>query len=676
MKQCPRCQREYPNNRAKCAKDGTKLVPVTTGQDLTGRHLENKYLIERLLGKGAMGVVYLATHSTVGHRVAVKVLHPNLVDDRQSIERFKREAQAAALIHHPNAVTIHDFGETEDNVVFLVMEYLSGPSLARLIEQEGQLPPSRALGILKQVCSALDAAHRRGVIHRDIKPENIVVETTHDQQEFVKVVDFGIAKLEEGSTQLTKTGTTIGTPDYMSPEQIQGLELDARADVYSLAVVAYEMLCGKLPYEGTTAMAITVKHLLEPPKSLRQFAPHVSPELERVVLGAMNKEKELRPASAMEFYQQLERASATQRYETSRLPADVPLDKTAMLSDASLAKPLTDSALAAPVPEATVRLGSREAIAVFSPPSSPAEGSPRATLESLSTETEPSLRTVSAPLVAPRSSVAKYAVAGLIVAAIAASGWFGYQQLFTKMPAAEPAGNASTPAGPTAAAEVSGMIFIKGGPFVMGFGDKNEAWGPAYRTSVRDFYLDKYEVPFREFRQFVEQSGYRAEGNWKEYDLPGGKDDFPVVGVTWDDAAAYAKWRGKRLPTEAEWEFAARGSDGRQYPWGDVWKDDATNFYVNKESQAVPVTGLKNDVSVFGVFGLAGNVSEWVADTVYSYPESTFRPPSNLRQNRIFRGGSFELEKDKCHTYWRGSYAASYADRSTGFRCASDTAPR
>lgn len=631
-----------------------------------------------MLGKGAMGAVYLATHSTVGHQVAVKVLHSNLVNDRQSVERFKREAQAAALIHHPNAVTIHDFGETEDHIVFLVMEYLPGPSLARLIEQEGMLSPAKTLGILKQVCSAIEAAHRRGVIHRDLKPENIVFDRAHDRQEIVKVVDFGIAKLEEGSTHLTKTGTTIGTPDYMSPEQIQGLELDARADVYSLGVVVYEMLCGKLPYEGTTAMAITVKHLLEPPKSLRQFAPHVSPELERAVLAAMNKEKESRPASAMAFYELVERACASQRYETSCIAADVPvLEKTEMLSEADI--PGISPRLEPGAPEPTARLepGQLTATPAGHAPKDSPPGPGRSTIGSPSIETEPTLKTVSAPLPKRRSPALTYAIVSVIVFTVVAGGWIGYEKLFTKIP--EPGRSSeppSKPASDTATSPASGMILIKGGAFVMGFGDRNEPWGPAHRATVSDFYIDKYEVTFRDYRQFVQQTGYMAEGKWKDFDLPGVKDNFPVVGVTWNDAQAYAQWKGKRLPTEAEWEFAARGSDGRLYPWGDVWKDNGTNYFVNQESQPVPVTNLPNDAGPSGVFGLAGNVSEWVADIVSSYPGSTFQLPAREGVNRVFRGGSFDLEKDKCLTYWRGSYSPKYSDRSTGFRCASDTPPR
>ncbi|MBI4469252.1 MAG: SUMF1/EgtB/PvdO family nonheme iron enzyme [Acidobacteria bacterium] len=660
MKRCPKCEREYSVKRAKCPEDGTKLVPVPTGKDLSGRHLDNKYKIEKLLGEGGFGAVYLATHSTIGHSVAVKVLNPTLATDRASVERFKREAQSAALIHHASAVTVHDFGETEDGLVYLVMEYLPGQTLAQLIEAEGPVSPEYALKIMRQVCGAIEGAHRKGVIHRDIKPQNIVFDMTHEPDVVVKVVDFGIAKVEEGRTPLTRSGMAIGTPSYMSPEQIMGHELDPRSDVYSLGILVYEMLSGQLPYEGTTPMSVAVKHLNEAPRSLRQLAPGISPDVERAVLRAMSRDREGRPKSAMEFFEQFEKAvTAPAETRTSAAAAHAVGETRAIdISDELLQG---DSA------------GAQSNMASFEPPSTPGSRPPEpggllSAPPGWGSPTPEVAPGISAGDRRPRKMV--YLVgAALILAGIAAlavlrtldSGTEGRRFVGGLEPA-------------TFSAAPPGMILIKGGDFPMGFGGPAEPWGPEHTVRVGDFYLDTYEVTFREFKEFSDASGYRAGGDWLKYYSPGSNEEFPVVGVSWHDAQRFAQWKHKRLPTEAEWEFAARGPSGYNYPWGNAWKDRlADTFEVRgKQGRAEPVTAFPTDVSVSGIRGLAGNVSEWMADSAGSYPGNSVPLPSEDQGKRIVRGGSFELRKESALAYWRGAYPPDYADQSTGFRCAAD----
>ena len=266
-------------------------------KDLAGRVIADKYRIEAKLGAGGMGFVYRATRLLIDDEVAIKILHSGVTDPRAG-DRFQREARAAARLKHPNVVTIHDFGITDDGMQYLVMELVEGDSLRRIIEQQGVIVPSTAVEITRQVCDALDDAHQHNVIHRDIKPDNIVVKATVNGL-WVKVLDFGIAKLRDDlAGNLTQTGSILGTPHYMSPEQCLGEELDSRSDIYSLGIVVYEMLTGTVPFHAPSSSAVVVQHVMQPPPALRSLNPAISPAIEFVVLNALNKQREARPQTA------------------------------------------------------------------------------------------------------------------------------------------------------------------------------------------------------------------------------------------------------------------------------------------------------------------------------------------------------------------------------------------
>lgn len=265
---------------------------------LLGRTIEGKYRITSKLGAGGMGAVYRTQRLLIGDDVAVKILHPQHVSEPQATERFRREAQAAARLKHPNAVSIYDFGVTGDGLVYLVMELVEGQSLREIIKQQGPLTPSAAAEVINQVCAALDEAHRRQIVHRDLKPDNILVKPMLNGLR-VKVLDFGIAKLRDLTAgNLTQTGSVMGTPHYMSPEQCLGEELDSRSDVYSLGVVLYEMLVGVVPFNSPTSTAVVVQHVNQAPASLRTMNLSISPAVEAVVLHALAKKREDRPQSA------------------------------------------------------------------------------------------------------------------------------------------------------------------------------------------------------------------------------------------------------------------------------------------------------------------------------------------------------------------------------------------
>jgi serine/threonine-protein kinase len=274
------------------------------GDPLLGSTIEGKYRIDAKLGEGGMGAVYSASRLLIGDVVAVKILHAEQ-NDPKAADRFRREAQAAARLKHPNAVTIHDFGITSEGLQYLVMELLEGQSLRQIIKQDGPLPPPVAAEITTQACAALDEAHQRHIVHRDIKPDNIIINSTIAGLR-VKVLDFGIAKLRDDlASHLTQTGSVMGTPHYMSPEQCLGEELDSRADIYSMGIVLYEMLCGRVPFNSPVSTAVVVQHVNQPPQSLRTINLGISPQVEAVVFHALEKRRDARPATAGAFAQEL-----------------------------------------------------------------------------------------------------------------------------------------------------------------------------------------------------------------------------------------------------------------------------------------------------------------------------------------------------------------------------------
>jgi serine/threonine protein kinase len=275
-KVCPQCSTEYPQDQSFCPKDGSTLRSVNAGGDLVGSIIADRYRVTKKLGEGGMGAVYLAEHVKMGRQCAVKVMNPGMASDPDAISRFNREAANASRINHPNVCAVYDFGETADGIIYLAMEFIEGPSLSKVIEDLGALPPIRAAEINRQAAEALSVAHDMGIVHRDLKPDNIMIAKGRDGSDIVKVVDFGIAKAGNAENQkVTKTGMVVGTPEYMSPEQLSGDKLDGRSDTYSLGLVAFNMLTGKLPFPGETLQETMVLRLTDRPKTLGEMKSDV-----------------------------------------------------------------------------------------------------------------------------------------------------------------------------------------------------------------------------------------------------------------------------------------------------------------------------------------------------------------------------------------------------------------
>ncbi|MBC7931313.1 MAG: protein kinase, partial [Rubrivivax sp.] len=335
---CPNCQQPMREGAQFCTHCGTRTISgrdslnesvptiehaektggggsetVVDKDPLLGRVLDGKYEIVAQLGAGGMGAVYRARRVLIGDEVAVKVLHTKFVNDETLVERFRREARAAAQLQHPNVVTIHDYGEARgrEGFAYIVMELVRGESLRDLLRREGKFDARRAVSLMRDVCAGVAAAHRRGIVHRDLKPDNVIVIPADEDsaQERVKVVDFGIAKLRDmaADNTLTAAGAMVGTPFYMSPEQCKGESLDARADVYSLGALLYEMLAGTPPFNAPTLTGIIIQHISHPPPRIPQDLG-VPPPLQAAIERALSKEPDSRQSDAGELSREIQSA--------------------------------------------------------------------------------------------------------------------------------------------------------------------------------------------------------------------------------------------------------------------------------------------------------------------------------------------------------------------------------
>jgi eukaryotic-like serine/threonine-protein kinase len=669
LKKCNSCGSIFPSNLSFCLNDGNPLVQPET---LIGIVLDGRYRLDGLIGTGGMGDVYRATHVHLDTEFAVKLLKPELVANQTAIKRFRLEAKAAGRIHHPNAIKVTDFGVTPERIVYLVMEIVDGQSVRDLIHHEGAIDYVRTINIVRQVCSAVEAAHRSGVIHRDLKPDNILLEkVTHFER--VKVGDFGIAKLKETNPDalLTLAGTLIGTPQYMSPEQCQGKTLDPSSDLYSIGIILYEMLTGVVPFDGDSALQVVVKQLHDPPQPIRELSPHVPASLAQIVMRALEKEPRSRHTSAAEMNEELKKVlemagevealSFTDQLATMRMPPPslrTPVDS-GVKTDGEKPKSLEDD----PPPSyerETALISPSEAVA-FERVTKPNDKvtTPQDSLqEKLNEDASPRRRRI------PLYALAAALLVALTVIIIIKQLGGNEETLRQETPRQE-----TTPPTPP-----EGMVYIPGGKFIMGSDNGEPYEGPAIEKDVKPYFIDKYEVTNQDYKKFVAARSYRVPSNWK---LNGSYDPdeatYPVTFVTWEDARAYAAWANKRLPTETEWEFAARGGNkGFLYPWGNEWQEGYANLNRKGATKASPISSFEKDISPFGVFDMAGNVYEWVEDFF------TYGYRGEIDQSvRVFRGGSYFTPPVKSLNTKRWSdfpddKLPEVSKRLIGFRCAKD----
>ncbi len=748
-------------------------VPVAIGMQ-SGRVLGGRYKLERCIGSGGMGEIYRARRMHIGDTVAVKVLRADVVENEKSRQRFYREARAAAMLHHPNAVVIHDFGEDDDGTAYIVMELLVGRSLRQLLVDEGSINALRAYGIIRQACAALDAGHRNGIVHRDIKPDNIVLLDSNDGADHVKILDFGIAKLRDTALdtlsveqRLTNVGAIIGTPHYMAPEQCQGEEADARSDIYSAGVVLYELLTGVAPFLAKTPTGVAIKHVTEKPRPLRELNPNIPEPVEQVVLRALEKDPNARPQTALELAREFETALADetgtlrlrpssgqpevdtlrlpksgeagvsqkvpesphqpiaaappQSYETAISPStgqlkqsgDAATDQLKQDKEAAteLLKPSADTAeqqiatsglrtQAMPQTELIEQTQAPRPAEKEKPGPAPATIPQPAQRAAVATPAPPRPAKAPAPSKPAAVPAAKSKTPLLIGAGAVVIGLIGLAAwLFVSSGSqTETASTATTAASPVASVEPSpsatsaypevaapeGMVYVLGGTLRVGRDDGEESEQPAHVVTIKPFFIDRTEVTNEQYQKFITEMGYAAPPSWKDNRFPDGADALPVTDVTWEDAVAYATWAGKRLPTEEEWEFAARGSDDRRlYPWGEEWIADAANVKAgaNDQRQLAPAGQFPKGASPFGALDLSGNVWEWTASDFLAYPGGKITPRPGYANLKVIRGGSYDtIAKDATATF-RTGWPATRKDfpnpkdidySRTGFRTAQD----
>jgi serine/threonine-protein kinase len=338
---CPSCWRSFPSRASFCASDGTPLlralpntgksdakeidrgqplaqIPATglqvkktinqnlLGSEFVGTTLDDRYRIETIIAEGGMAILYRAHQIGMDRTVAIKVMLPTFAANSQAAERFAQECKLAARLNHPNIVSVYDVGFIGPRQPYLVMEYIDGISLSRELSDNGPPPLSNAITIIGQVLKGLEEAHGAGIIHRDLKPDNILLQKKSHRSDWVKIVDFGIANLADRSKRLTKTGSFIGTPAYMAPEQFRGKAIDTRVDLYSVGIVLFEVLTGDIPFDGETPDVVMMRHLIDEPPSVSQIRPSVSPQLDALLKKALAKDPADRFQTAGEFGEALE----------------------------------------------------------------------------------------------------------------------------------------------------------------------------------------------------------------------------------------------------------------------------------------------------------------------------------------------------------------------------------
>ncbi len=668
--------------------------PSGTGVS-AGRVLGGRYRLDALIASGGMGEVYRSTRLHIGDEVAVKVLRSELVDNATTRERFQREAQAAARLRHPNAVIIHDFGEEPDGIVYIVMELLDGRSLRQVLDEEGTLEAARVNRLLAQICAVLNEGHKQGIVHRDLKPENIVLLDQPDlgqgKSEQVKLLDFGIAKLldkaldeTDQESRLTKVGTLIGTPSYMSPEQFEGEPVDARTDIYSLGVVLFELLTGQVPFVAKTATGVAIKHVMDAPPRLRTLQPALSEAVEQVVLRALEKKPEARYPTMIALTQAFA-AAVGQTGEITPAPKPTPAvsPSAATLTDPST-NVLTQPRKTSEQPRGTQlqgRLKSSYDTIIGAAEPIPVEGEE----EKLDTNRLSPRTEAGASDNSPAALLARLKQQPLLIGIIVGGVLLGLLSWwFTRPPAeTEPAQavNVPTPA-PTASLNVTptpastpvdaneNMVYIQGGSLLLNPSQDGKCQTVA--VTIKPYYLDKTEVTNEEYLLFALNNSYPRPPAWKDGQFPAGAEKLPVTDVSWEDAANYAAWKSKRLPTEAEWEFAAHGANDWVYPWGNEWRADYANVGSN---QLRPVGSYAPASTLFGALDLIGNAAEWTASD-YTPCAQAEPPASNEPANKVVRGGSYEsTPKQATATFRQGLPAKRQSNvnlKAVGFRCVRD----
>lgn len=670
-------------------------------------HKIDDYILEKLIGEGATGRVYLAKHQLDDSKVAIKILEAKqLVGEKgqRHLQRFRQEALWASLLEHPNIVKVYKTGET-DGVFYIVMEFLSGQCLLKMIQERGPLPVAKVLDIGEKITLALKTAHDKGIVHRDIKPANIML-----AKEDVKLTDFGLARALNGVSSISQTGQIIGTVFYMAPEQAMGIaKIDHRADFYALGVTIFQALTGELPYPGRTPVQVLKQHISAPIPSVKDYIPNIPADVAALIHKLMSKKARDRFRDADQLLAYIEQCKA-QLTPVAAIakPKWLPwlwsllllvvilwflgnyphAPKIAHNKRGSTPAPTTAATFLQLSPQQNTTLTNRhiqiagkilgkEVYAVrinqsiwpcrrladdifkFAAAVELQAGSNIYSIEIISAASH---------VLASKKLVLKYQPSTKAMIAEQSldnvGGWFGETM---------PVGLQCTTRRGIYVwnKDNSSMVYVPKGDFLMGNsrGDVDER--PLRKVYLAAYYIDRYELRRSQYLKFCEVTGYQVPNlpQWKT------APQHPVVNVSWEDANNYAKWAQKRLPTEAEWEKAARGGfkipdwkaqkssvpmilnphPRRSYPWGDQlpnaggsfrcnyvahdrWKRRGDDGYVH----TAPVKSFRQGESPYRCINMAGNVWEWCSDS--------YQLNNNAKQQKVLRGGSWFNFAESCRT--------------------------
>ena len=607
--------------------------------------LAPRYRVIAELGRGQMGVVYRAAQLALSREVALKL--PNM-EDGDGAARFLRESRLLASLSHPNLVRVLDAGLASGRP-YLVLELVVGQPLSALLRARGTLPAPEAVGLVCQVAEGLAEAHRAGIVHRDVKPENILVTTAG----VAKLADFGLARPVEGDGGgLTMPGLLLGTPNYLAPEVVLGDAPAPSSDLYALGVVLFELLAGRPPFAGGSLRELLAKQVGEPPPRLARFADDVPEEVERTMCHLLAKTPVGRPAGAIEAAQELRAA----------------LGLSASVSALALpALPPPEASSGGPSRPRTTRRATVTRPAVPPPPAAAARSRAPVWITSLA------LAAVLATLAwRPRATVPVPAEAS--PSAAPASLWAALKPLPPDRDGRERW---------LAAVDGAEMVRVPAGPFPRGTTERGKDAQPVRTLTLSGFYVDRFEVTNLLYDKFCRATGHPPRGRHAGERAALDRDDCPVIEVTWQDAADYARWAGKRLPTEAEWEKAARGPRGLRFPWGDRIEGlpphgnvaDALSATPDGYLFTAPVGKFPLGASPYGAQDMAGNVWEWCADWYgegyYATCPATDPPGPDAGTLRVTRGGSFMtyLPLDVLCAKRRASPPTT-REPDQGFRCA------
>ena len=576
-----------------------------------------RYHILEQLGEGGMATVYKAYDTRLDNEVAIKFIRAGAfpADSLPRIlKRFQIEARKMAQLTHPNIVPVTDYGEFEGSP-YLVMRYLPGGTLKRMMGSP--ILFAEAVKIIIPIADALGYAHSKGIIHRDIKPSNILI--TEGGQPLLS--DFGVAKVleSEETLDLTATSMGVGTPEYMAPEMgVQG-HFDHRSDIYSLGVVLYEMITGRVPFTADTPIAVLFKHVSDPLPRPGLLVNGLPEAVERLLFKALAKDPADRFSDMGSFKAGME-ALLSGKVSPSQ----------------KAAKPEKDRVKREQKPAGKLLLGAAGLIGVgliiFA--GMRLMGGQKESITAAKDENEPTPTQVDSVTTPELNSI-----------------------------------------------DENGRILIPEGEFEMGSDSGNADERPAHTVHLDAYWLDQTEVTNSQYHACVNKGGctqprITSSHNIQDYFWQFTYNDHPVINVTWDQAAQYCEWVGGHLPTEAEWEKAARGTDGRTYPWGNSPPNKDTLNYNSYVGDTARVGSYPSGASPYGVLDMAGNVDEWVADWYirgyYEISEEKNPQGPDNGSRRVLRGGSWSDEAGQVRTTYRLDYSPDSAYDGTGFRCAYD----